>query len=260
MEIKELDRSLIERANHNSFNGNRGDISEQSYKSYVETVLEWDISDLKKQKILNQVYNKYSVILKYEAQHVSVMVAGPARYNAKKFDKGDQVLKASHDFCVWFEDLEKQIEQSKRENQEDNAKDIIKSIKRDIELGFNPTGEIMCLATVDNKKFIEVYEKLYPKYKWRKNSNIYKIYQASLNGEVKEIKKEIFYEDENLTAYIEGDRAYIRFPMKIQRQLIVALKSRKWWWNSHKGAWSTYLNRVDKEWVSTISERYAAYL
>lgn len=48
--------------------------------------------------------------------------------------------------------------------------------------------------------------------------------------------------------------------MRIQRQLIVALKNRKWWWNAHKQAWSTYLNRLDKEWVSTISERYAKYL
>ena len=75
-----------------------------------------------------------------------------------------------------------------------------------------------------------------------------------------EIKKEIFFEDENLTAYTEGDRAYIKFIMRPQRQLIVALKSRKWWWNSTKKAWSTYLNKLDKEWVSTISERYSKYI
>lgn len=61
----------------------------------------------------------------------------------------------------------------------------------------------MNLATIDNKKFIEVYEQLQEKYKWRKNSNIYKLYQASINGEVKEIRKEIIYEDENFTSYIE---------------------------------------------------------
>ena len=118
----------------------------------------------------------------------------------------------------------------------------------------------MCLATVDNKKFIEIFEQLQPKYKWRKNSNIFKLYVASLNGEVEEIKKEVFFKDENLEAYIEGDRAYIKLFMKPQRQLIVALKSRKWWWNSHKGAWSTYLNRVDKEWISNISKQYKQYL
>nr|DAO95522.1 MAG TPA: hypothetical protein [Caudoviricetes sp.] len=129
-----------------------------------------------------------------------------------------------------------------------------------MQLNLDPTKDIMCLATIDNKKFIEIFEQLQPKYKWRKNSNIFKLYVASLNGEVEEIKKEVFFKDENLEAYIEGDRAYIKLFMKPQRQLIVALKSRKWWWNSCKGAWSTYLNRVDKEWISSISDRYSNYL
>ena len=115
-------------------------------------------------------------------------------------------------------------------------------------------------SLIDNKKFIEVYEQYYPTFKWRKNSNIYKLYQASLAGEIKEIKKEIIFEDENLEAYIKGDRAYIKFMMKPQRQLIYALKSRKWWWNTYENAWSTYLDRIDKEWISSISERYQKYL
>ena len=32
------------------------------------------------------------------------------------------------------------------------------------------------------------------------------------------------------------------------------------WWNSNKKAWSTYLNRVDKEWIESISTKYAQYL
>lgn len=87
-----------------------------------------------------------------------------------------------------------------------------------------------------------------------KNSNIYKLYQASINGEVKEIRKEIIYEDENFTSYIEGDRAYIKFTMKCKRQLIYALKKKGWWWNSYKSAWSTYLDRVNTEWIKNISE------
>lgn len=129
-----------------------------------------------------------------------------------------------------------------------------------MQLGLDPTKDIMSLATIDNKKFIEVYEQLQEKYKWRKNSKIYKLYQASINGEVKETKKEIIYEDENFTSYIEGDRAYIKFIMKCKPQLIYALKKKGWWWNSNKGAWSTYLDRVDKEWISTISENYEKYL
>lgn len=260
MEIKELDQSLIDRANSNSFNGNRGDLSVQSYNSYVNEVLEWDIPDSKKQKILDQIYIKYSKKLGYEAQHVSVMVAGPAKYNSKRLDKSEQVLKASSDFIDWFEDLKKQIENSKEESKDDKTKYIIQGIRRLLQLGLDPTKDIMSLANINNKKFIEIYEELEPKFKWRKNSNIYKLYQASLNGEVKEIKKEVFFEDDNLQAYIEGDRAYIKFLMKIQRPLIVALKSRKWWWNTHKGAWSTYLDRVDKEWISSISEKYSKYL
>ena len=260
LEIKQLDENLIHRANSNSFNGTRGNLSAESYKSYIDEVLSWDIPNNKKQKILEQVHKRYSKILEYEAQHVSVIVAGPANYNSRRLDKSDQILKSTHEFCEWFDGLREQIKNSK-----------IDTTKRDIELtmnmidfceerGFYPREHLIKLAYLDNKKFIELYEKFYPKFKWRKNSIIFKIYAQSLNGEVKEITKEIIYEDENFTAYIEGDRAYIRFPMRIQRQLIVALKSRKWWWNSNKKAWSTYLNKVDKEWIESISTKYAQYL
>jgi len=87
-----------------------------------------------------------------------------------------------------------------------------------------------------------------------------KLYEKSLKGEIKEIKKEVFFEDENFTAYIEGDRAYIKFLMKPMRQLIVALKSRGWWWNAYTSAWSTHLSKLDKEWVKSISERYSEYI
>lgn len=35
---------------------------------------------------------------------------------------------------------------------------------------------------------------------------------------------------------------------------------RKWWWNSGEKAWSTYLDKMDKEWVKSISERYEKYV
>lgn len=75
-----------------------------------------------------------------------------------------------------------------------------------------------------------------------------------------EVKKEVFFEDENLTAFKEGDRIYIKFLMRPKRQLIIALKSRGYWWNSGKSAWSTYPDRLDKEWVGSISSRYGQYL
>lgn len=260
MEIHKLNQDLIQRANNNSFY-NRGSHAEQSYKSYINEVMEWPISDAKKQKILDQVYKKCSKILEYEAQHVPVMVAGPANYNAKKLDKSEQILKTSQEFCKWFDDLREQVENAKKEDSKDEkVKYIVGGIKRLMQLGLDPTKDIMSLATIDNKKFIEVYEQLQEKYKWRKNSNIYKLYQASINGEVKEIKKEIIYEDENFTSYIEGDRAYIKFTMKCKPQLIYALKKKGWWWNTHKGAWSTYLDRVDIGWIKDISEKYEKYL
>ena len=260
MEIKELGKNLIERANSYSFNGTRGDLREKSYKSYVEMILGWNISEDKKKKILDKLYDKNMEILKYESQHVSVMVAGPARYNPKKFDKSDKILELSHNLCVWLEDLEKQINEFSEDNNIDETKHLIQSINRIYELKLNPTDDIMKLAFVNNEAFIKVYEKYNEVFKWRKNSNIYKLYQKSLKGEVLEIKKEIFFEDENLIAYTEGDRAYIKFIMRPQRQLMVALKSRKWWWNSTKKAWSTYLDKLDKEWVSTISQSYSKYI
>ena len=118
----------------------------------------------------------------------------------------------------------------------------------------------MKLAFVDNASFISLYEELQPKYKWRKNSNIAKLYERSKAGEVKAICKEVMVDTADYVGYIEGDRAYIRFTLRPQRQLIVALKSRKWWWNSLKGTWSTYLDRADWEWVASIGERYGKYI
>ena len=260
MEIKELDKRMIEIANSNSFNSNRGILRENSYKRYIEMVLNWNISDDKKQTILDKLYNKNMEILKYEAQHVSVMVAGPAKYNSKKLDKSDKILELSHNLCAWIEELEEQINEFNEDSNTDEAKELLIKIKRLYELKLNPTNDIMKLAFVNNEIFIKTYEKYNEVFKWRKNSNIYKLYKESLNGEINEIKKEIFFEDDNLTAFIEGNRAYIKFIMKPQRQLIVALKSRKWWWNSYKKAWSTYLEKLDKEWVSKISKKYAKYV
>ena len=240
LEIKQLDENLIRRANSNSFNGTRGDLSAQSYKSYIDEVLSWDIPNNKKQKILEQVHKRYSKILEYEAQHVSVLVAGPANYNSRRLDKSNQVLQKSHEFYEWFDDLREQIKNSKIDTTKRDINLIMNRIEFCEERGFDPREHLIELAYLDNKRFMELYEKYYPKFKWRKNSIIFKVYQSSMNGEIKEIRKEVIFEDENFTAYIEGDRAYIRFPMRIQRQLIVALKSRKWWWNSNKKAWSTY--------------------
>lgn len=74
--ITPLSPELIHRANYNSFGGSRGDHSKHDYEVYCNRVLEWPISEEKKQKVLDKIYEKYTAILSHEASHVSVMVAG----------------------------------------------------------------------------------------------------------------------------------------------------------------------------------------
>ena len=222
-------------------------------------MLSWPISDEKKQKIVDQIYQKLSEQLRHEARHVSVMVAGPSGYNPKKLDHSDMILRLSAEFVEWFKDMESQIQRP--ESEDSKRASLLRTIEfADSRPELDPTASLAELAMVDNAKFIELFEAMQPKYRWRKNSNIYKLYLASKEGKVKEIRPEVFFENADLTAFTEGDRAYIRFTMKPARQLIVALKSRGWWWNSGKRAWSTYLDRLDKEWVAGISERYAKYV
>lgn len=257
--IKPLDSSLVHQANMNSMGGKRGDLSVTSYEDYCNRVLSWPIADEKKQKIVDQIYQKCSEKLRHEAMHVSVMVAGPSGYNPKKLDHSDMILRLSAEFVEWFKDLESQIQRP--ESEDSKRASLLRTIEfADSRPELDPTASLAELAMVDNAKFIELFEAMQPKYRWRKNSNIYKLYLASKEGKVKEIRPEVFFENADLTAFTEGDRAYIRFTMKPARQLIVALKSRGWWWNSGKRAWSTYLDRLDKEWVAGISERYAKYV
>ena len=258
--VKELNADLVHQANYNSMGGKRGDLSNASYKECVEKILSWPVSEEKKQKLLDKLYEKRSEILKYEAQHVSVMVAGPSRYNPRKLDKSDRIIELTSALFQWFKDLEEQVQESQRKN--NKAESLLKRIEfcRSSDNPCDPTGYLAELAMYDNQSFIRIYEELYPEYKWRKNSNIVKLYQKSVAGEIKEIRKEVFFEDENLTAYMEGDRAYIKFTMKPKRQLHVALKSRGWRWNSYQRAYSTYPDRLDKERVSSISTRYADYI
>ena len=114
------------------------------------------------------------------------------------------------------------------------------------------------LAEISKEDFKKTYETLNEKYPFKKNSVAYKLYHDL--DSVQEKKKEVFHDCADYTAYTEGDRAYIKFTLKPKRQLIVALKSRGWWWNTHENAWSTYLNKLDKEWVSSISEKYEKYV
>ena len=261
MVLKELDQELVDKANKNSASGYRGDSSESEYKTYRKIVLSWKLSDEKKEKILDELYKRWSERLKYESRHISKMVAGPARYNAKRMDKSDKILKCTLDISYWFKDVEKQVKDSqKKEN--DDVIELYEKIKfcRKNDSSYNPAKDLEKLAYRENKLFIRLYKRFYKQYQWRKNSNVAKLYEKSLAGEIKEIRKEIFYEDANITAYTEGDRAYIKFLMCPKRQLVLALGHHGWWWNSHQSAWSTYTEKLDEKWVSTISTRFAPYV
>lgn len=60
VKIKELDKSLIHQANSNSMSGQRGDISAHEYEVYCQKVMSWNIPDGRKQKIVDQIYAKWS--------------------------------------------------------------------------------------------------------------------------------------------------------------------------------------------------------
>ena len=103
--VKELNADLVHQANYNSMGGKRGDLSNASYKECAEKIISWPVSEEKKQKLLDKLYEKRSEILKYEAQHVSVMVAGPSRYNPRKLDKSDRINELTSALFQWFKDL-----------------------------------------------------------------------------------------------------------------------------------------------------------
>ena len=261
LNIKELDKIQLQRANNVSFNNDRGNIREKIYKSCVNEILEWNISEVKKQKILDRLYQKNMEILKYEAIFVSVIVAGPAKYNGAKRDKeADKIMELSSDFNVWFSNLEKQYKNFKKPSKEDSIKKKVAEIMQLHKLGLDIKNELIELSNIDNKKFIELFEKFNQIYKWKKNTIIYKVYIASKNGEIKEKKEEILFEDENFTAYLKNDRVFIKFIFKPQAQLKFALKKKGYWWNSREKSWSTYPSRLDMEWVKSISSKYEKYI
>lgn len=214
------------------------------------------ISDEKKQKLLNTLYDKWNKLLNYESQHVSVMVAGPAKYNAKKLDKGDQILKMYSEIGNWYDEIQEQVNASRQTK--NKVESLVRKITWCVSDGFSVTKEWRKLAEISKEDFKKTYETLNEKCPFKRNTVAYKIYHNL--DEIIEKKKEIICDNADYLAYTEGNRAYIKFTIRPKRQLIVALKSRGWWWNSNGNAWSTYLNRLDKEWVKNISGQYQKYI
>ena len=163
--VRELNRQQIEQANNNSMGGTRGDGSEHDYKVYAQRILDFQISDDKKQKLLDVLYEKWSKLLSYEAQHVSVMVAGPAKYNAKRLDKSDQILGLSSEIVEWMKGIEEQVKQGTRDTRKDPDELERRLRFCDERPELDPTAEVAEMATIDNARFIRLFEELYTKYK-----------------------------------------------------------------------------------------------
>lgn len=180
----------------------------------------------------------------------------PQSITQKKLDKSDKIIEMYSEISRWWDSIQDQIKQSSNENNE--SEQLKKEIKWLFDEGLNANVKFTKLAEINKEEFKKLFEELNVKKPFRKNSIIYKLYENIDN--IEEKKKKIIFENADFTAYTEGGRGYIKFVMRPKRQLIVALKSRGWWWNSYKNAWSTYENKVDTEWIKSISERYADYI
>ena len=275
VKIPELNKSQIQQANANS-HFDRGTGSEREYNSYAARIMAMDISDGKKQQLLDELHKRWSKMLSYQAQWVPWTVAGPARYNSKRLDKGDKVLQTGAEISDWFDRVEKSVRNSKRQYEDNSASEAKRAeeyFKR-FESGYifrNPTSTMVAralegVAVHDAKRYTELYEEYDKKYHFRKNTSAAKIYEeikaGNFNGGKKTAEK--LHETENLNAYRKkidaGERVFMKFTTRPKQQLVYALKKRGWHWNSNEQAWSVPVSKYDEEFVKGIDERYKKYL
>lgn len=254
MNIKELSRSQIEQANSHSFGGKRGDITAHEYEMRCNSVIGWGLSEKKTQKILDKVYDYYARTISLESQHVSVAVAGASNYNARRLDKSDKILANSSDFLEWFNEIEEQAT-SKRYSR---IGWITKEIIWGVQGGYSVNKEWKELAGRSRKDFEILFDELSKKFEFKKASIPYKIHNGLI--EVEQITQVPIYSDGDFCAYEEQGKICIEFRMKPQRQLIIALKSRRFVWISAHNMWRADATEELVEWVKTIAERYEQYI
>lgn len=254
MEIKKLNKELIKRANNNSFGGKRGDITEHDYKIYCQRVIEWNLSEKKTQKIIDKIYRYFSRSLALEAEHVSIAVAGASNYNANKLDKSEKILSNSAEFCEWFKEVEKEATRKPFDRIEWLKKEIIWSVQGT----YSATKQWKELAARSRDDFNKLYEALNKIKPFKKTSIPYKIYNDLF--QIEPICQNPIYTDDDFCAYEEQNKICIKFRMKPQRQLIVALKSRKFVWISSEDVWRTNSTEELVEWSKTIAIAYEKYI
>lgn len=252
--IKDLDSKLVERANNNSLNGKRGEQEEHDYQLYCKKAISWNLSERKTQKIINKIYTSFSEMLLLASQHVSAAVAGGSNYNAKKLDKSDRILSTSRDFVDWFKELESQATAKPYSRITYLIKNIIMCVTNDL----SASKQWEELAGRSRKDFNILYSELNAKYNFKKTSIQYKIYHNIVD--IPEIIQTTIYSDNDFEVFKENDKLCIKFRMKPQRQLIVALKSRKFVWISSQEMWRVQATEQIEAWAKSIAECYADYI
>lgn len=254
MEIKKLNKDLIKKANNNSFGGKRGDITEHDYEIYCQRVIGWNLSEKKTQKIVDKIYRYFSRSLALEAEHISIAVAGASNYNAKKLDKSDKILSNSAEFCEWFKEVEKEATRKPFYRIEWLKKEIIWSIQGT----YSTTKQWRELAARSRGDFNKLYDALNKVKPFKKTSIPYKIYNDLIK--IEPISQKPIYADDDFCAYEEQDKICIKFRMKPQRQLIVALKSRKFVWISSEEVWRTNSSDELVQFAKSIATVYEEYI
>ncbi len=273
IKIPELNADQIYLANANS-QYDRGTVSERDYKAYAQKILGMDISDSKKEKLLGDLKKRWDKLLGYQADWVPWTVAGPARYNAKKLDKADQVMRTRIEIVDWFKGVEKSVKNSQSQYLDDErirkAKREEEWLNRAIESGWYTTptsiaNGIAAIAPHDPERFVELYEEYDKKYHFRKGTNAAKLYEQTKAGKYKgEKRPQKLHETDNLNTYKKniqaGERVFMKFTTRPKPQLIFALKKRGWHWNANEEAWSIDSKKYDPDFVSGIDKNYKKYL
>ena len=255
MNIKELNKEQINRANNQSFGGKRGDITAHDYEIYCERVISWGLSERKTQKIIDKVYEYFARTLSLESQHVSVAVAGASNYNAKQLDKSDKIFSNAIDFGYWFGEIEEQATKKPYSRIEWLVKSIIWGVGGD----YSVSKEWKELAGRSREDFEILYDELIKKYgEFKKTSIPYKIKHNLID--VEQITQVPIYADDDFCVFKEQNYLFIDYRLKPQRPLIVAMKSRGFVWISSYSMWRGKATENNIEWVKTISEKYEQFI
>ncbi len=272
--FKKLNKDCINRANMNS-HFNKGSNIEKEYNNLCNEIIN-NFDGVLREKFLNKAYNLYSDAIVRESDFVPINVAGTGLYNSKKAEEQiNRIMQINEKICSLNKDIEKTTLKKNQKNDIDEKTkikfyELMKDLKN-LENGcfpfkFNLTIQkyMISVFELDKSYYIQAYEYLNSFKKQRKNSTLYKLHLQALENpkdkKVLEIKKFNSYE---IVIDEQKQRVFIKFYVRPKRQLIVALKSRKFFWNNTEQAWSTYLDKYKnnfEEWSYTLEEKYRDYI